>query len=786
VRQLFPGEYQQLPTPPGYPYLPFPEEKEVHLRDYWRVVRKRAWVVLAVFLIAVVVTAVKTFSTKPLYRGTATIQINIENPQVVDFKEIFTINMWAMDYYQTQYKILESRSLASRVVDRLRLWNHPEFLPQSQSVLQKLKSDIRSFISEVFRSINVFSSSSKNMPIGRDPFLEKEEAEDGKVSPIVGAFMSRVKIEPVKDSRLVRIHFDAHHADLAGQVPNALASEYVQLNLESRVQTTEQAKQWLAKQLDELKAKVERSEEVLQEFGSKHDIITLDEKENITMKRLSELNEALAKAEAERMAKEAIYQQIRKDKGRALDALPAVLENKLIQDLKQAYIQLEAQYMRLSETFKPNYPEMVRLKNQMEVTQKRLNQEVDKIIASIRNEYESALRRESLLQVAFDQQKAKTMEMQQKSIQYNILKREADTNKELYRSLLQRMKEVGVSAGFKASNVQVVDRAEVPRGPYKPDRKKNILLASVIGLFLGVGLAFFFEYLDNTVKTPEDVEQLLRLPSFGMVPEISCEKRVHLPRGRSHGVELITCDYPKSILSEAYRNIRTSLLLSFSEHPPRKLIITSANPLEGKTTTLINTAVSLAQTGSRVLIIDADMRKPRVHKVLDQGNGLGLSNFLSGQAKLWSVIKRSNIPNLYYIPAGSIPPNPSDLLGSALWRDMMLALGERFDHIVVDTPPVIGFADSVILSSMVDGVILVVLGGKTSRLALQRAKESLQQVNGKILGVVINRVNIERSDYSDYYYRYQYYYGESGKKKELPYKSARRAKSAQTGLRSYR
>jgi succinoglycan biosynthesis transport protein ExoP len=363
---------------------------------------------------------------------------------------------------------------------------------------------------------------------------------------------------------------------------------------------------------------------------------------------------------------------------------------------------------------------------------------VDKIIASIKNEYESGLRREALLRAAFEQQKTKTLTMQGKSIQYNILKRESDTNKDLYKSLLQRLKEVGVSAGFQATNIQVVDRAEIPRGPFAPDRHKSILLALVIGLFLGVGLAFFFEYLDNTVKTPEDVEQLCRLPSFGMIPEVSCERRIRLPKGKSFPVELISSNYPKSILSEAYRNIRTSLMLSFSEQPPKKIAVTSANPLEGKTTTLINTAISLSQTGARVLIIDADIRK-------------------------------TDIQNLYYIPAGSVPPNPAELIGSNLFRDMMQALAERFDHIIVDCPPVIGFADSIILSTVVDGVILVVLSGKTSRIALQHAKDALFQVNAKILGVVLNRVNILHSEYSDYYYRYYYYYGESGKKKELPY-----------------
>jgi capsular exopolysaccharide synthesis family protein len=552
-------------------------------------------------------------------------------------------------------------------------------------------------------------------------------------------------------------------------VPNALSDAYIQLNLEARLNTTEQAKEWLSKQLEDLKAKVERADEALQEFGSKYGIITIDDKENITIKRLSELNEALAKAESERMAKEAIYKQIKQDKYRTFDVLPSVLENKLIQELKQTYIQLEAQYMKLAETFKPNYPEMVRLKSQMEAIQRRLNMEVDKIVAGIKSEYESGLRRESLLRAAFEQQKVKTMEMQQKSIQYNILKREADTNKELYKNLLLRMKEVGISATIHASNIQIVDKAEVPTAPYKPNAQRTLFNAAMVALFLGVGLAFFFEYLDNTVKAPEDVERLTQLPSLGIVPEISHEKQRRLERGAVYPVELATFGYPKSALSEAYRSIRTSILLSSPEKPPKRVAITSPNPLEGKTTTVINTAIALSQAGAKVLIIDTDMRKPRVHKVFDgKKNEMGLSSFLSGNVEFEYIIKKSEIPNLYYIPAGPIPPNPSELISSSLFKRMIESLENRFDHIVFDSPPVLGFADSVILSTYVDGIILVVMCGKTPKETLQMAKDVLYQVNAKILGVVINRVDIRRMEY-DYYYRYHYYYGKEGKKREIPH-----------------
>ena len=763
MRHIPSEEPYQLPPPPGYTYAPYQEEKEVHLRDYWKVIVKRRWIIIALFLIVLVATVVGTFTMKPVYRGTLSLQINKENPQVVDFKEIFSVNMWDQDYYQTQYKILESRSLAKRVLQTLKLSEHPEFQPGPETPFQKWKSNILKPI------LGLLTFSKKKVA------SEKDSSENKKETALINQFLGKLKIEPVRNSRLVKVHFDSNSPELCAQVPNTLATNYIQQSVESRFIATEQIKEWLSKQLEDLKAKVERADEALQAFGSKHDIISLEDKENVTLQRLNELNDTLTKAEADRMAKEALYKQT-KDKN--FEALPSILENKLIMDLKQAYIQLETQSTKLSETFKPEYPEMVRLRSQMQSIQKRMDLEISKIIAGIKNDYELSLRKEALLRHAFEQQKAKVIEMKDQSIQYNILKREADTNRELYKGLLQRMKEAGVSAGLTVSNIQVVDQAEVPASPYKPNRSLNLLLAAVIGLFLGVGLAFFFEYLDNTVKTPEDVEQMIRLPSFGMVPEISYEKRRRLEKETIHPVELVTHRHPKSVLSEAYRNIRTSILLSFSEKPPKKIAITSPNPVEGKTTTVINTAIALSQTGAQVVIIDTDMRRPRIHHIFNGEDGAGLSNFLSGNAALASIVKKTEVPNLYYIPAGPIPPNPSELLGSNLFKSMMESLGKKFDHILLDSPPVLGFADSLILSTTVDGVVLVVLGGKTPKETLQRTKEVLYQVNAKILGVVINRVDVQRGNYGYYYYRYHYYYGKEGKKKELPFTSKGESNSA--------
>ena len=745
-------EYYQ-PSQPAYTSPSSQEPKEVELRDYWKVILKRKWTIISFTFIVLIATGVMTFTVSPIYRSTATIQINKENPQVVDFKEIFSVNTMEMDYHQTQCRILESRTLAKRVIHSLNLSEHPEFLPKPKTAYQEWKGKILTFFSGFFSS----------------PKKDASPSETKKEILLTNRFLSRLKIEPIRNSLLVKIHFDSNYPELSAQVADTVATTYMQQNLELRFITTEKAKEWLTGQLQDLKGKVESADEDLQIFGSKHDIISLDEKENVTMQRLTELNEALTKAESDRIAKEATYRQI---KDGNIDSLPSILESKLISELKQAYIQLEAQYVKQLETFKADHLEMVRLKKQMEILKARLDGEISKIAAGIKNDYESGLKRETLLRQAFEEQKKKTMEMKGKAIQYNILKREADTNRELYKGLLQRMKEAGISAGITASNIQLVDQAELPINPHKPNKRLNLILALIVGLFLGVGLAFFFEYLDNSVKTPEDVEQLVRLPFFGLVPEISHERRRRLEREASCPVEIITFGHPKSMLSEAYRNIRTSILLSFSGSPPKKILISSPNPAEGKTTTAINTAIALSQTGARVLIIETDLRKPRIHRIFEQENGMGLSNFLSGNAELDSIIRKTEIPNLFDILSGPLPPNPSELLGSSVFKIMIESLGEQFDHIVLDAPPILGFADSVVLSTSVDGVILVVQGGKTPRETLQRAKDVLLQVNARILGVVINRVNIRRSGYDGYgyyYYRYHHYYGEKSKHEELPH-----------------
>ena len=451
------------------------------------------WMIIAVFFIVLITTAIGVFTVRPVYRGTATIQIDKENPQIVDFREIFTVSAWDTDYYQTHYQILASRQLAKRVINALNISEHPQFLPEPETPFQKLKSSILNPIFELKSSILNFiydlmghfhkNPSKDASGIFLRIFLKillrilhriRIRLRLEKETVVISQFISRLNIEPVRNTRLVRINFDSYYPELSSQAANAVATNYIKLNLENRFNATEQAKQQLNQQLEVMRAKVESADEALQAFCEKHGFIFLDDKEkNVALQRLNDLNEALAKAESERMAKEALYKQTKKGE---FESISSVLENKLIQELKQNYLQLEVQYSKLAETFKPEYPEMVRLRKQMETIQRRLNMEYSRYINAVKNEYEFCLRKEAMVRSAFEQQKVIVTEMQQKGIQYNILKREAETNRDLYKNLLQRMKEAGIQAGITASNIQVVDQAEVPACPYKPNIPRKILM----------------------------------------------------------------------------------------------------------------------------------------------------------------------------------------------------------------------------------------------------------------------------------------------------------------------
>lgn len=691
---------------------------------------RRKWYVITFLVIVVTTVTIGTFMAEPQYRAVITLKIDKENPNILAFEDVVGLEVSSEDYYQTQYKMLKSRNLAKRVIRSLQLANHPEFAPD-----QKAKGAA---------AASVFP--------GQDDPLKDEGISPG----IVDAFISKVEVSPVQKSRLVNVSFASADPELSATVANEIGRSFIGLNIESKFEATYQARVWLEKQLEIMKAKVEQAEEKLNEYAAKNEIIFLPkdaesgkDNQNIIIKKLSELSTELTEATAERIGKEALYREVQSDNP---ESSSVVINNPLISSLKRDLAGLESEYNEQLKIYKPDYPKMVVLKEHIDQIKKRIDIEAKKIIRSIKKDYEVELKREQNLQSILDAAKKDALAMNEKSIQYHILKREADTNKELYNGLLQRLKETGVSSSLTASNIQVIDRAEVPLRPYKPRKALNIMLSLIAGLFGGIGIAFFTEYFDKTIKTPEDVNRRVQLSPIGFVPEHT-NRKINVP------IELIAHSDNRNPIAEAYRSIRTFLLLATGGSPPRVMMITSTARGEGKTTTAVNTAVTLAKSDVKVLLVDADMRKSKLHKIFGVDNRTGLSSYLSGTAGFGDdLVKKTYIPNLDILTAGHTPPNPVELLSSHRYQELIDDLVLLYHFIVIDTPPLLGISDALIVNTKADGVILVVRSGKTPKEAVQEARRILQSVNANILGVVLNSLPQSSMKYSYYYDYYRHYY----------------------------
>ncbi|HWP34409.1 MAG TPA: polysaccharide biosynthesis tyrosine autokinase [Thermodesulfobacteriota bacterium] len=739
-------------APVASPYLP--REEQPHLRDYWRVVVRHRWTVAAVFLVTVVTTAVWVFTTRPVYTGVATLRIEREEPRVVKFEEVVKADPQE-DYYQTQYRMLQSRTLASRVIGLLALDQHPEFTAQEETGwLTRARARLRQ---QVVRW----------MPVPPPP---PPEAADDLVleSPLVRAFQARLRVQPVRGTRLVNVSFESHYPDLAARVPNALVEAFIAQSLDQKVEATRYASQFLARQMEETRGKLEASEERLAQFLQANGILFLGaektEGQDLVTKQLAVLSDALLRARAERIAKESLLTQALAG---THEALPAVLQSPLVARLRAEEARLEAEYRELGRTFKPDYPRMQRLAESLAEVRRQVADESRRVVEALDADYRVAVRTEQELEKAVDAHRGLAQRLGAQMAEYNILRREVDANRELYLSLLTRLKETSVTASLLVSNISVVDRAEVPASPSRPRRSRSLVLAVLVGLAAGVGFAFFLEYLDTTIKDAREVETVLRVPAIGVVPsrESVERRRTRRLRPAEEGAEpppfaLVAHAEAASALAESFRGLRTSLLYSAPDHPPRTLLVTSLAAGDGKTSLATNLAIVLAQLGAgQVLLVDGDLRRPRLHELLEVPQAPGLSTFLTGHAELDAVIRPTGVPNLSVIPSGQVPLNPTELMASARLRRALDALTARFAHVVFDSPPLFGVSDAMVLAPRLEGVILVLRHGRASREAAQRAVAYLAAVHARLLGVILNDVELQAAGTYGYY---GYYYAADG------------------------
>jgi len=747
------------------------QEEQIDLRDYLRVLLKRRWLIFTIFMIVVLTVAIHTFSATPIYQATARIVIEKENPNVVSIQEVMAVDATGSDYYQTQYKIIESRTVAREVIKRLDLENSLEFFPPP-------KDDIISNAKQWVRDIITFWKDWVESII-RTELTEEAEVTDeaGDFTPdsnLVSAFIGRINVQPIRNSRLVDINMEANDPKLAAEMVNELVRTYIDKNLEIKLEATKDAVKWLTDRIDEERKKVEAAENALLRYKEKHEIITdfSSDAENITAEKLAQLNAQVVDAESNRVEAETRYQQALalEDTPEMLDSIPEVLKNELVREIKKMEVDLYNRTSEFSKKYGKNHPKMVAIRSELKELKKRKAQEVKRVVNSLRNEYRLAVAKEESLKKALNKQKAESLALNRKAIQFGVLNRQAESSRNMYELLVKRFKETSLTEEMKTGNIRIIDKAEVTRHPIKPKKKMNLLLAMVVGLTLGIGFAFFLEYLDNTIKLPEEVKSQLRIPYLGPVP-------AYTTNGDFDGIppDLVTVHSPKSTTSESFRGIRTSILFTSVDHSPQVVMISSAGPSEGKTACVSNLAVAMAQSGSRVVLIDCDMRRPRVHQIFEIPRDSGISSFLVGANELKEVVRRTPIKNLDVIACGPIPPNPSEILGSKKMRSLIETLRKNYDRILIDTPPITAVTDTSVLAPLSDGVILIIRAGVTPKPLIQNGLGQLQSVNAQLLGAVLNGVQTGRDSYYQYYY---YYYGEDGHRKRKFRKKDRNSSSS--------
>jgi succinoglycan biosynthesis transport protein ExoP len=744
IHPPFPIEFNRNTVPGAYPAVP---AQDSLLREYVRVLIKSKWVVIASVALVVGIVVISTLRSTPIYEAVGSIAINKTDPVTFNLKDSSS----GFDYYDptdldTEVRILKSDLLALQVIRQLSLDKQPEVGAPSKP-----------------------SASSSSIELTTDAM----QPDSTRTSAALAGFKASLQVSLVPNTRIIEIRYRSPDKNIASRVVNALANTYVEQNFKTRFESTMQASDWLSKQLVDLQVKVETSQEKLVKYQKEHEILGIDEKQNITTAKLDELNRELTSAESARMEKESVYHLVQAGDSDSIAAAANVdgaargssANSALLEKLREQQADVKIQVAQLSTQFGPSYPKLAQLTTQLKEVDEQIQTEMRKVAARLRGDYLAAVQRESMLRSALEQQKQEANKLNESAIEYSLLKRDVDANRTLSEGLLERLKEAGVTAGLRSNNFRIVDTARVPTAPSGPNLMRNLAFAFPLGLSIGVGLAFLLESMDNTVRTPEQAQIISALPSLGMIPlgsrstrELGGREKLALASSRE-AVELVTKSRPRSQMAESYRALRTSLLLTFAGGPPKIILITSALPEEGKTTTSVNSAIVLAQKGTPVLLIDADLRRPSIHKTLGLGPQIGLSNVLTGTATLQQAIIPSTIlPDLFILPAGTPPPNPAELLASAKMKNVLEELRRHYDHIVIDSPPTLSVTDAVVMSTAADAVVLVIRSGHTTKPALRRARDILLQVNARVCGVLVNAVDLNSPDYY-YHYEYQGKYG---------------------------
>jgi polysaccharide biosynthesis transport protein len=697
------------------------------LHEYLRILIKRKWLILSILGAAVVIGTLTTLMKTPLYTSTVRMQIDPNTAKIVQSGDVTPIEGANADFMRTQFELLNGRTMAERVASALKLGEDQDFF--------RLRNF--SITGAIYKIIGLGGGSGRGT-------ANKSDRE----SAAAGIVLGNRAVRPVMGSRLVDIDYSDPNPSRAQRIASAFADAFVASNLDKRFQANSYAKVFLEDQLKTLKLRLEDSEKALLAFGQKEEIVATNDKASIAETNLANANATLGALISDRIKNEQLWKQL--DQATAIN-LPQLLTNPVIETLRSKRNALQTDYQDKLETFKPSYPEMMQLSNQVAEIDRQLATELKTLKASYKAAYESSLNQENEMKRRVETLKADVLDLQKRSIEYNILKREVDTNRSLYYRINHPNKEVEKTGRVGANNVFIVDKATLPGSPSSPNLSRALIMYILFGLAAALALAFFLEHLDDTVRSPEDVERISGLVTLGIIPKIAS--------GKTTEAEL---QDPRSHTSEAYRSLCTALQLSTESGLPKTLLVSSAGPGEGKSTTALTVARHFARVGMKVLLIDADMRKPTLHAKMNLDNSVGLSNYLTGACEPPELLQQTDTSNLAFMASGPLPPNAADLLGTSRLLSLLSVGSEVFDLIVVDSPPVMGLADAPLLSSAVAATIFIVGAGQVRTKLIRAAVKRLQFSRASLIGTVITRFDVRHTYGYGYGYGYGHGYGHYG------------------------
>ncbi|MCM3871771.1 MAG: polysaccharide biosynthesis tyrosine autokinase [Pyrinomonadaceae bacterium] len=731
-------------------------------RDYLFVILKRKWLIISLVLAVTSLVTIQMFRSPSIYAGETTIRIEPRPRSVLQTKDIVINAQGDPAFWGTQLKLLENPALARQVVLTLDLQHNPNFFGgQTQG---GIFASLRRIFSGPKKKPDAATPSTALSVVGESELADRAltPEELSKLEPYEDAIIAGETIEPIPTTNLVKIRFAHSDPELAQKIANTLAEVFVNNNLARATLGSDKAEDLLAREIASLQTKIKTDQEKQFNYAKAHNLpLTSDPSGNLEAKRLSTLSGQLLDAENERKNLQAQYEAARKESDSF--SIPDVQSSARIEKLRERISELQEKREALLMIYTPEWPEVKKIEAQMKPIEAELAKAPTEIVSSMKRRYEAAVSKESSLRRSYEQQKGTTTQQVRDQIDLIAISQELETNKQYLNTLVQRQRELQVTSSDRPNEVSIATYSRLRTTPIGPPRLRNIVIAFLLSLIAGIGLAFLLDFLDDTVKSIDDVDRYIHLPALALIPASRSERArlIGLPGGSpappSESTALAMIDDARSPIAESYRHLRTSLLLSSAGQPPKTILVTSSQPSEGKTTTAINTAIMLAQTGAEVLIVDCDLRRPRLHAHFEISNSRGLTNWLSGEPDLDQLLQTyDKLPNLKLLTSGPVPPNPAELLGSDQMRKLLGLLTERFGHIIIDSPPAISFTDASILSTMADGVVLVVHSGKSSRAVVRRAKQQLLDVGAHIFGVVLNNVKLETQDYyySGYYSSY--------------------------------